>query len=200
MSRWTNDKWVSTPHRVVCPPADKYRASNRRQSMAFFVSLQKDQMVECIPTCLDGDTQNQQPKYVCMYGWMDVQIQLFVEAHSTLANVYPTNLPIYVSIYVSISSSTPQISTHQCHAIFVGETCCCYGDLLFNSNLFFIVMIDHIDLSWIYMSFFFFFNLSFIVIVVYVCLLHSWIDLEGCIHNNRKGKSRDLSNEKGGGG
>lgn len=62
MSRWTNDKWVSTPHRVICPPSDKYYTSNRRQSMAYFVSLEKNQMVECIETCLEGPQD--QPKYI----------------------------------------------------------------------------------------------------------------------------------------
>jgi isopenicillin N synthase-like dioxygenase len=35
MARWTNDRWVSTLHRVVNPPPDA-RGSTRRQSLAFF--------------------------------------------------------------------------------------------------------------------------------------------------------------------
>jgi isopenicillin N synthase-like dioxygenase len=35
MARWTNNRWVSTLHRVVNPPPDQ-RGSTRRQSIAFF--------------------------------------------------------------------------------------------------------------------------------------------------------------------
>jgi len=35
MARWTNDRWVSTVHRVVNPPSDT-GGSTRRQSIAFF--------------------------------------------------------------------------------------------------------------------------------------------------------------------
>ena len=54
MSRWTNDKWVSTLHRVVPPPMDAGR-SCRRQSMAFFHNINADHVVECIPTCKSAD-------------------------------------------------------------------------------------------------------------------------------------------------
>ena len=51
MARWTNDRWVSTMHRVVKPSASEGRAS-RRQSMAFFMNTNYDAEIECIPTCL----------------------------------------------------------------------------------------------------------------------------------------------------
>ena len=35
MALWTNDRWVSTLHRVVNPPPDA-KGSTRRQSFAFF--------------------------------------------------------------------------------------------------------------------------------------------------------------------
>ena len=38
MMRWTNDRWVSTQHRVVNPPADTAQPA-RRQSIAFFHNL-----------------------------------------------------------------------------------------------------------------------------------------------------------------
>jgi len=50
MARWTNQRWVSTLHRVVLPPADA-AGSCRRQSMAFFHNINPDHMVECIPSC-----------------------------------------------------------------------------------------------------------------------------------------------------
>lgn len=51
MARWTNDRWVSTLHRVVNPPPD-HRGSTRRQSIAFFHQPNWDAEISCIPTCL----------------------------------------------------------------------------------------------------------------------------------------------------
>ena len=51
MARWTNQRWVSTLHRVVLPPRDA-QGSCRRQSMAFFHNINPDHIVECIPTCV----------------------------------------------------------------------------------------------------------------------------------------------------
>ncbi|MEI8238489.1 MAG: 2OG-Fe(II) oxygenase family protein, partial [Actinomycetota bacterium] len=46
MSRWTNDRWRSTMHRVVVP-------AGRRQSIAFFHNANWDAVIECIPSCLE---------------------------------------------------------------------------------------------------------------------------------------------------
>lgn len=51
MARWTNDRWVSTLHRVVNPPPDQH-GSTRRQSIAFFHQPNWDAEISCIPTCL----------------------------------------------------------------------------------------------------------------------------------------------------
>lgn len=61
MARWTNDKWKSTPHRVICPepPAAPTAGAgeggegkgNRRQSMAYFCNLPPGVTVACIGTC-----------------------------------------------------------------------------------------------------------------------------------------------------
>ena len=65
MARWTNDRWKSTPHRVVCPTANERSGAgasgaqgegqggkgNRRQSMAYFCNLPPGATVECIGTC-----------------------------------------------------------------------------------------------------------------------------------------------------
>jgi isopenicillin N synthase-like dioxygenase len=51
MTRWTNDRWVSTLHRVVNPPPDA-RGSTRRQSIAFFHQPNWEAEISCIPTCL----------------------------------------------------------------------------------------------------------------------------------------------------
>jgi isopenicillin N synthase-like dioxygenase len=50
MQYWTNDKWVSTLHRVVNPPRD-LRLGSRRQSLAFFHNPNPDALVTCIETC-----------------------------------------------------------------------------------------------------------------------------------------------------
>ena len=57
MARWTNDKWVSTLHRVVEPTGV---ALQRRQSIAYFQNINADTLVECIPTCTSDKNP---PKY-----------------------------------------------------------------------------------------------------------------------------------------
>lgn len=52
MARWTNDKWRSTMHRVVCPPIDIGR-DTRRQSCAYFCNIAREATVTAIPTCVD---------------------------------------------------------------------------------------------------------------------------------------------------
>jgi isopenicillin N synthase-like dioxygenase len=53
MAEWTNNRWVSTLHRVVNPPRDKALGS-RRLSMAFFHQPNYDAAIECLPTCCDA--------------------------------------------------------------------------------------------------------------------------------------------------
>lgn len=62
MARWTNDRWVSTLHRVVNPPPDT-RGSTRRQSIAFFHQPNWDAEISCIPTCL---AQGENAKYLAV--------------------------------------------------------------------------------------------------------------------------------------
>lgn len=59
MARWTNDRWVSTLHRVI-QPGPTEDATSRRQSMAFFHNTNFDAEIECIPTCLRS---GEEPKY-----------------------------------------------------------------------------------------------------------------------------------------
>lgn len=54
MAEWTNDRWVSTLHRVVNPPREKAIGS-RRISMAFFHQPNYDAVIECLPTCTSAD-------------------------------------------------------------------------------------------------------------------------------------------------
>lgn len=53
LARWTNDRWVSTLHRVVNPPADQV-AESRRQSVVFFQNPNYDALVSCLPGCTDA--------------------------------------------------------------------------------------------------------------------------------------------------
>jgi len=54
MAEWTNDRWVSTLHRVVNPPRDK-AVGSRRLSMAFFHQPNYDAVIECLPTCSSAE-------------------------------------------------------------------------------------------------------------------------------------------------
>jgi isopenicillin N synthase-like dioxygenase len=44
LMRWSNDVYVSTPHKVVNPGLDRY-------SVAFFLDPNPDAVVDCLPTC-----------------------------------------------------------------------------------------------------------------------------------------------------
>ena len=54
LMRWSNDRLVSTPHRVALPPPDAGDIS-RRLSIGFFVGPRYNAMVECLPTCCNQD-------------------------------------------------------------------------------------------------------------------------------------------------
>jgi isopenicillin N synthase-like dioxygenase len=61
MMNWTNDRWVSTLHRVVAHPETQGR---RRSSMPFFHNPNPDAVIECIPSCL---REGENPKYAPMF-------------------------------------------------------------------------------------------------------------------------------------
>ena len=48
LMRWSNDVYVSTPHKVVNPGKDRY-------SVAFFLDPNPDAVVACLPTCIRAD-------------------------------------------------------------------------------------------------------------------------------------------------
>ena len=54
LMRWSNDRFVSTAHRVVLPPVGTGEDS-RRLSIGFFVGPRYNAMVECLPTCCNRD-------------------------------------------------------------------------------------------------------------------------------------------------
>jgi len=53
MAQWTNDRWVSTMHRVANPPRDM-TTGTERLSLVFFHQPNYDALVECLPSCRDG--------------------------------------------------------------------------------------------------------------------------------------------------
>jgi isopenicillin N synthase-like dioxygenase len=57
MARWTNDRWVSTLHRVVIPEDG---GAERRQSLAFFHQPNWSAFIETLPVCL---APGESPKY-----------------------------------------------------------------------------------------------------------------------------------------
>lgn len=59
LMNWTNDRWISTPHRVVNPPRDR-AANSRRTSLVFFHEPNYDAVIECLPNCRGV---GEQPKY-----------------------------------------------------------------------------------------------------------------------------------------
>ena len=61
MAQWTNDRWVSTVHRVANPSAADGLAS-RRLSLVFFHQPTPDALIECIPTCIEsGQVEKYRP-------------------------------------------------------------------------------------------------------------------------------------------
>ena len=50
LMRWTNDRWISTRHRVINPPLDS-EANRRRLSVIYFYECNCDALIECLPTC-----------------------------------------------------------------------------------------------------------------------------------------------------
>ena len=53
LARWTNDRWISTMHRVL-PPVDAEGRMLRRRSAAFFHDGNADAVVSCLPGCADA--------------------------------------------------------------------------------------------------------------------------------------------------
>jgi isopenicillin N synthase-like dioxygenase len=53
MAVWTNDRWVSTTHRVVNPPREL--AQRERYSLPFFHQPNFEAVIETIPTCMGAE-------------------------------------------------------------------------------------------------------------------------------------------------
>ncbi len=58
LMRWTNDIYVSTPHRVLRPRQERY-------SVAFFADANPDAVVEALPSCVAPGTEPLYPPITC---------------------------------------------------------------------------------------------------------------------------------------
>jgi len=65
LSRWTNDRFRATPHRVLPPP------TNHRYSMACFVNTSLDAECKVLPTCTDAGRPPKYPEqsYGAFFKW-----------------------------------------------------------------------------------------------------------------------------------
>jgi isopenicillin N synthase-like dioxygenase len=59
MARWTNDVFVSTPHRVV------NKSGRERYSMAYFFDPHIDTVIEAIPSCVPAGAAARYPRTTC---------------------------------------------------------------------------------------------------------------------------------------
>lgn len=61
MARWTNDRWVSTLHRVVDPVGEDGLPARRRQSIAYFMNPNDDAEISAISTCVENSDEPKHP-------------------------------------------------------------------------------------------------------------------------------------------
>jgi isopenicillin N synthase-like dioxygenase len=61
LAEWTNDRWQSTVHRVVPPPA-RVGGTARRRSIAWFQQPDYDATIEVLPTCTSADDPPRYPR------------------------------------------------------------------------------------------------------------------------------------------
>lgn len=59
MMRWTNDKWISTLHRVITPSLEQ--TGKRRQSLVFFHNPNPCALIKCLDCCCSPENP---PKYL----------------------------------------------------------------------------------------------------------------------------------------
>jgi isopenicillin N synthase-like dioxygenase len=68
LMRWTNDKWVSTIHRVVNPP-EEVRRHVDRMSIAYFFVPDHDVEVRCLESCMDAKNPSRYPATTAGAHW-----------------------------------------------------------------------------------------------------------------------------------
>jgi len=68
LMRWTNDKWVSTVHRVVNPPEEVRRGVDR-MSVAYFFVPDHDVEVRCLESCRGAGNPSRYPPTTAGAHW-----------------------------------------------------------------------------------------------------------------------------------
>ena len=68
LMRWTNDKWVSTIHRVVNPPEEVRRGVDR-MSIAYFFVPDHDVEVRCFDSCMGAGNPSRYPPITAGAHW-----------------------------------------------------------------------------------------------------------------------------------
>jgi isopenicillin N synthase-like dioxygenase len=53
LQRYTNDKLISTTHRVINPPKEKW--AEPRFSIPFFLHPRPEARLDCLPSCIDSE-------------------------------------------------------------------------------------------------------------------------------------------------
>ncbi len=57
LRRWTNDRFLATPHRAI------NRSGKERYAIPFFVDGHIDWPIECLPTCASADRPAKYPRF-----------------------------------------------------------------------------------------------------------------------------------------
>ncbi|MGE0824027.1 MAG: isopenicillin N synthase family dioxygenase [Candidatus Binatia bacterium] len=66
MAQWTNDRWLSTMHRVLPPRADTEGRGQRRMALTFFLTANYDVVIEPLSTCRSITNP---PRYAPVTAW-----------------------------------------------------------------------------------------------------------------------------------
>jgi isopenicillin N synthase-like dioxygenase len=73
IARWSNDRWKSTVHRVVSPPAQDAGVVPARYSIPFFATADPDTVIEALPGC---SSESNPKKYQSVTAWGYVQMRM----------------------------------------------------------------------------------------------------------------------------
>jgi isopenicillin N synthase-like dioxygenase len=58
LRRWTNDRFLATPHRAI------NRSGKERYAIPFFVDGHIDWPIECLPTCASAERPAKYPRFI----------------------------------------------------------------------------------------------------------------------------------------
>jgi isopenicillin N synthase-like dioxygenase len=85
MARWTNDRWVSTLHRVVVPDATA-GGSPWRVSIPYFQQPDRDAIISCVPGCEGASGPKYQPMRAGLNGYSKAQKAVPRSRHAASAS------------------------------------------------------------------------------------------------------------------